>query len=217
MRLILLGPPGAGKGTQAKFLVERLRIPQVSTGDMLRAAVAAGTALGRQAKQYMDQGSLVPDEVIIGLVRERLGQPDCARGYILDGFPRTVAQAEALGKTLEALSASLDHVLSLEVPEEDLVARIAGRRTCRSCGAMYHVRFSPTRTDGRCDACGGETYQRDDDREETVRRRLKVYAEQTAPLIRFYQGRGLLRRIPGTGEVADILQRITDALGAAGA
>lgn len=214
MRLILLGPPGAGKGTQAKLLVERLRIPQISTGDMLRAAVKDGTALGREASQYMDRGALVPDEIIIGLVRERLQRADCARGYILDGFPRTVAQAEALGKTLEALHAWLDHVVSLEVPTEDLVLRIAGRRTCRDCGTMYHVRFSPSKTDGRCDACGGPTVQRDDDREETVRRRLAVYADQTAPLISFYEARGLLRRVPGTGEIGEISERITAALGA---
>jgi adenylate kinase len=214
MRLILLGPPGAGKGTQAKLLVERLGIPQVSTGDMLRAAVKAGTPLGREAKGYMDRGALVPDAVIVGLVRERLQQPDCARGYILDGFPRTVAQAEALEKTLAALHASMHHVVSLEVPVEDLVLRIAGRRTCRNCGAMYHVRFSPSTADGRCDACGGETYQREDDREETVRRRLAVYADQTAPLINFYEERDLLRRVPGTGEIPEIFQRITGALGA---
>jgi len=214
MRLILLGPPGAGKGTQAKLLVDRFKIPQVSTGDMLRAAVKAGTPLGQEARQYMDRGALVPDAVIIGLVRERLQQPDCADGYILDGFPRTVAQAEALEKTLAALQARLDYVVSLEVPAEDLVLRIAGRRTCRNCGAMYHVRFSPSKTDGRCDACGGPTYQRDDDREDTVRRRLTVYAEQTAPLISFYEARGRLRRVPGTGEIAEILQRITAALGA---
>lgn len=213
MRLILLGPPGAGKGTQAKLLVERLKIPQVSTGDMLRAAVKAGSPLGQEAKQYMDRGALVPDAVIIALVRERLRQPDCAPGYILDGFPRTVAQAEALERTLASLGSSLDGVLSLEVPTEELVQRIAGRRTCRNCGAMYHVRFSPSRTDGRCDACGGPTYQRDDDREGTVRQRLEVYAKQTAPLVHFYEGRGLLRRVPGTGEVPEIFRRITAALG----
>lgn len=211
--MILLGAPGAGKGTQAKLLVERLGIPQISTGDMLRAAVKDGTPLGRQAKQYMDGGALVPDAVIIGLVRERLQKPDCARGYILDGFPRTVAQAEALGESLQAMGAALEHVLGLEVPSEELVLRIAGRRTCRSCGAMYHVTFSPSTQDGRCDACGGVTYQRDDDREETVRRRLQVYQEQTAPLIRFYEERGLLTRIPGTGEIADILRRLLDAVG----
>jgi len=213
MRIILLGPPGAGKGTQAKLLIERLGIPQISTGDMLRAAVKDSRPLGRQAKAYMDRGALVPDDVIIGLVRERLQAPDCARGYILDGFPRTVAQAEALEKTLGELHLNLDHVLCLDVPSEDLVVRIAGRRTCRQCGAMSHARFSPTRRDGVCDACGGQTYQRDDDREETVRRRLTVYAEQTAPLVRFYDGRGLLRRIAGTGEIGEIFARMVQSLG----
>lgn len=212
MRIILLGPPGAGKGTQAKLLIERLAVPQISTGDMLRAAVEDGTPLGGQAKAHMDRGALVPDEVIIGLVRARLQAPDCARGYILDGFPRTVAQAEALEKTLGELRLNLDRVLCLEVPAEDLVARIAGRRTCRRCGAMSHTRFSPTRRDGVCDVCGGETYQRDDDREDTVRRRLAVYAEQTAPLARFYEGRGLLRRIAGTGEIGEIFARMVQSL-----
>jgi adenylate kinase len=213
MRIILLGPPGAGKGTQAKLLVERLGVPQISTGDMLRAAVKAGTPLGREAKAYMDRGALVPDGVIIGLVRERLQSADCIRGYILDGFPRTVAQAEALEKTLLDLRLSLDHVLCLEVPPEDLVVRIAGRRTCRVCGAMFHVRFSPAKRDGVCDACGGETYQRDDDREDTVRRRLEVYAQQTEPLVRFFEGRGLLRRIAGTGEIPEIFARMVESLG----
>jgi adenylate kinase len=213
MRIILLGPPGAGKGTQAKLLIERLGVPQISTGDMLRAAVKAGTPLGREAKAYMDRGALVPDGVIIGLVRERLQAADCVRGYVLDGFPRTVAQAEALEKTLLDLRLSLDHVLCLEVPPEDLVVRIAGRRTCRACGAMFHVRFSPTKRDGACDACGGETYQRDDDREDTVRRRLEVYAQQTEPLVRFYEGRGLLRRIAGTGEIPEIFARMVGSLG----
>lgn len=213
MRIILLGPPGAGKGTQAKLLVERLGVPQISTGDMLRAAVKAGTPLGREAKAYMDRGALVPDGVIIGLVRERLQSTDCIRGYILDGFPRTVAQAEALEKALLDLRLSLDHVLCLEVPPDDLVVRIAGRRTCRACGAMFHVRFSPAKRDGVCDACGGETYQRDDDREDTVRHRLEVYAQQTEPLVRFFEGRGLLRRIAGTGEIPEIFARMVESLG----
>jgi adenylate kinase len=213
MRIILLGPPGAGKGTQAKLLIERLGVPQISTGDMLRAAVKAGTPLGREAKAFMDRGALVPDSVIIGLVRERLQAPDCARGYILDGFPRTEAQAEALERTLLDLRLTLDHVLCLEVPAEELVARIAGRRTCRGCGAMFHVRFSPAKRDGVCDACGGETYQRDDDREDTVRRRLEVYSQQTEPLVRFYGGRGLLRRIAGTGEIPEIFARMVQNLG----
>jgi len=214
MRVVLLGPPGSGKGTQAKVLVERLGIPQVSTGDMLRAAVAAGTGLGTEAKSYMDRGALVPDTVIIGLVRERLGASDCSQGYILDGFPRTVVQAEALGEALLALATPLDHVLSLEIPAEDVVERIAGRRTCRACGRMYHVRYSPTREPSRCDACGGETYQRDDDREETVRRRMAVYTEQTAPLEAFYARQGLLRRVPGTGPIGEVTDRMLRILGA---
>ena len=214
MRIILLGPPGAGKGTQAKLLVERLGVPQISTGDMLRAAVKDAAPLGHEAKAFMDRGDLVPDQVIVGLVRERLQAPDCARGYVLDGFPRTVAQAEALEQTLAGLGLSLDCVLCLEVPDEDLVARIAGRRTCRGCGAMYHVRFSPSKRDGVCDTCGGETHQRDDDREETVWARLRVYAVQTAPLVRFYEGRGLLRRIVGTGEISEISARMAQGLAA---
>lgn len=214
MRIVLLGPPGAGKGTQAKLLVERLGVPQISTGDMLRAAVKDGTPLGREAKAFMDRGALVPDEVIVGLVRERLRAPDCGRGYILDGFPRTAAQAEALERTLAELGLGLDRVLCLEVADEDLVARIAGRRTCRTCGAMYHVRFSPSVRDGVCDACGGETYQREDDREETVRARLGVYGKQTAPLVRFYEARGVLRRIAGTGEIPEIFARAIQALAA---
>lgn len=214
MRLILLGPPGAGKGTQAKMLVERLGIPQISTGDMLRAAVKAGSPLGTEAKGYMDRGALVPDQVINGLMRERVQQPDTTRGYILDGYPRTLAQAESLREMLLALGLAVHHVVSLDVPTEELVERLAGRRTCLNCGAMYHVRFSPSRVDGRCDACGGTTVQREDDREDTVRHRLKVYAEQTEPLIRFYDKLGLLRRVAGTGSIAEIFQRITRALGA---
>ncbi len=212
-RLILLGPPGAGKGTQAKLLVERFGIPQISTGDMLREAVKAGSPLGEEAQRYMERGALVPDAVVMGLVRERLLQPDCRHGYILDGFPRTLAQAEALGKFLEGPGPPLDSVVSLEVPTEELIIRIAGRRTCRTCGAMYHERFSPSRVAGRCDVCGGETVQRDDDQEETVRRRLEVYAEQTAPLIRLYDGQGLLRRVQGTGAAAAIFLDVLRALG----
>lgn len=215
MRLVLLGPPGAGKGTQAKMLVEELGVPQISTGDILRQAVADGTPLGREAKGYMDRGALVPDEVVIGIIRDRLAQGDCRRGYILDGFPRTVAQAEALGKTLQATGAALDHVLSLQVDEEELVKRLSGRRTCGTCGAMFHVAFNPPKADGTCDACGGPLIQRDDDREGTVRRRLHVYGEQTAPLIAYYEGRGLLRRVPGRGGIPEIFARICRALGRA--
>ena len=213
LRLVLLGPPGSGKGTQAKLLLERFKIPQVSTGDMLRAAARAGTPLGQEAKRSMDRGALVPDATIVGLVRERLGQHDCSCGYILDGFPRTVAQAEVLEGLLGGLGTPLDHVVSLEVPEDDLVVRLAERRTCRSCGTMYHNQFSPSRKDAICDACGNPTYQRDDDREETVRRRLQVYTTETEPLVSFYQGRGVLRRVPGTGTIAEIAQRVVRALG----
>src|SRR5574341_126094 len=188
MRWILLGPPGAGKGTQAKRLVERLGVPQLSTGDMLRRHVAEGTPLGREAKGYMDRGALVPDAVLIGMMRERVKAPDCARGYILDGFPRTPAQAEALGAMLKELGTPLDGAISLEVPEAVLVPRLGGRWTCRSCQAMYHVTDDPPRVAGRCDRCGGELYQREDDREETIRRRLQVYREQTEPLIGYYEG-----------------------------
>ncbi|WP_025324268.1 adenylate kinase [Deferrisoma camini] len=213
MRLILLGPPGAGKGTQAKRLIERYGIPQISTGDILRAAVRDGTDLGKKAKQYMDAGKLVPDEVVIGIIEERLQEADCANGFILDGFPRTVAQADALNRVLANLGQAIDHVVSIEVPDEELVERLTGRRTCRGCGAMYHVKFSPPKAQGVCDKCGGELYQRDDDREETIRARLKVYHEQTAPLVEYYEKAGLLRRIPGQGSVDEIYARIEGVLG----
>lgn len=212
MRLILLGPPGAGKGTQAKRLIERYGIPQISTGDILRAAVREGTELGKTAKQYMDAGKLVPDEVVIGIIEERLKEPDCAKGYILDGFPRTVAQADALTDVLARMGKSIDHVVSIEVPDEELVERLTGRRTCRSCGAMYHVKFSPPKKPGACDKCGGELFQRDDDKEETIRARLKVYQEQTAPLIAYYEKAGLLRRVSGVGTVDEIYGRILGVL-----
>ncbi len=212
MRLILLGPPGAGKGTQAKRLIERYGIPQISTGDILRAAVREGTDLGKTAKKYMDAGKLVPDEVVIGIIEERLKEPDCAKGYILDGFPRTVAQADALTDVLARMGKSIDHVVSIEVPDEELVERLTGRRTCRSCGAMYHVKFSPPQKPGVCDKCGGDLFQRDDDKEETIRARLKVYQEQTAPLIAYYEKAGLLRRVSGVGTVDEIYGRILGVL-----
>jgi len=197
MRLILLGPPGAGKGTQAKLFAGRLGAPQVSTGDILRQAVADGTDLGRKARSFMDRGALVPDEVVIGIIEERLRKPDCAHGYILDGFPRTLRQAEALSQTLRAIQAPLDRVLSVEVPEDDLVMRLSGRRVCRGCGQMYHVEANPPRQAGVCDRCGESLYQRDDDKEETIRHRLRVYREQTEPLIGFYQSAGLVRSVNG--------------------
>jgi adenylate kinase len=213
MWVILLGPPGAGKGTQARQLAARWGVPQIATGDMLREAVAAGTALGREAQRHMDRGELVPDEVMIALVGERLSQPDAKRGFVLDGFPRTAAQAAALGALLEAHGIALDRVVLFEVPEDELLTRLTGRRVCRSCGRNYHVQFSPPRFPGRCDVCGGELYQRSDDEEETVRRRLAVYARDTAPLVEHYRRTGLLATIAGTGSVADVfttLVRVTE-------
>jgi adenylate kinase len=213
MNLILLGPPGAGKGTQAKRLIDAYGIPQISTGDMLREAVKNQTQLGLEAKKYMDAGQLVPDEVVIGLVKERLAQPDCAKGFMLDGFPRTVAQAEELDKVLAEMGKAIDHVISIEVPNEELIGRLTGRRTCRNCGAGYHVIFDPPKEEGKCDKCGGELYQRDDDNEATVANRLKVYESQTKPLIDYYQAKGLLRPIDGVGSIDDIFARIKAVLG----
>jgi adenylate kinase len=215
MRWILLGPPGAGKGTQAKRLVERLGVPQLSTGDMLRRHVAEGTPLGREAKGYMDRGALVPDTVLIGMMRERITAPDCARGYVLDGFPRTPAQAEALGAVLKELGTPLDGAISLEVPEAVLIPRLGGRWTCRSCQTMYDATDHPPRVAGRCDRCGGALYQREDDREETIRRRLQVYRDQTEPLIGYYEGAGLLRRVEGMGTPDEVFQRLCRVIEAA--
>jgi adenylate kinase len=199
MRVVLLGPPGAGKGTQAARLARRWSVPQVSTGDMLREGVAKGTRLGLEARRYMDAGELVPDAVIIGMVRERLGQPDGRKGFVLDGFPRTAAQAEALDLLLDAEGTPLDRVVLIELSDEELAARLTGRRVCGSCGRNYHVAFSPPKTAGRCDHCGGALTQRADDEEATVRRRLAVYARDTRPLIDYYRGRGLLTTISGAG------------------
>ncbi|HEY8414917.1 MAG TPA: adenylate kinase, partial [Thermaerobacter sp.] len=191
MRWIFLGPPGAGKGTQAARLAERAGVPQISTGDMLRAAVRAGTPLGLEAKRYMDAGQLVPDDVTIAIVRERLAQDDCRRGFLLDGFPRTVPQAEGLAAALEELGVGLDGVLYFDVPDEVVVERLSGRRVCPECQATYHVRFDPPREAGRCDRCGAALVQRHDDREETVRERLAVYRRQTEPLVDYYHRAGL--------------------------
>jgi adenylate kinase len=213
MNIILLGPPGAGKGTQATRLIDKYNIPQISTGDMLRAALKAGTPLGLEAKKFMDKGELVPDSVVIGLVKERIQQKDCQNGYMLDGFPRNVSQAETLDKMLEDLSQKIDHVVCIEVPSDELVARLTGRRTCRSCGAGYHVMFDPPKKEGICNKCGGELYQRDDDNETTVKSRLQVYANQTEPLIDYYNKQGKLRRINGVGDMEAIFGRITSVLG----
>ena len=212
MNIILLGPPGAGKGTQAKMLVEEYQIPQISTGDILRAAVKEGSPLGKEAKACMDKGELVPDSVVIGIVEERIQQPDCTKGYMLDGFPRTVPQAEALDGMLQNLSSQIDHVVSIEVASEELVGRLTGRRTCRDCGAGFHVMFDPPEKEGVCDKCGGELYQRDDDNVETVTSRLEVYESQTKPLIDYYAAQGKIRPIDGVGEIKEIFGRVTQVL-----
>ena len=212
MRLVLLGAPGAGKGTQAKKLIDKYGIPQISTGDLLRAAVAAGTQLGKEAKSFMDKGELVPDRVVLGMVAERLKQDDCKKGYILDGFPRNTAQAEALDTMLRELKMPLNAALSVDVPKEDLMKRLTGRRTCRSCNQMYNVYFSPSKKEGVCDKCGGELYQRDDDKEETIRKRLDVYEAQTAPLIDYYRKAGILKSVSGTGEIDAIFKEVCAVL-----
>jgi adenylate kinase len=208
MKLILLGPPGAGKGTQAKMLTERFSIPQISTGDILRAAVKDGTPMGLKAKEYMDAGGLVPDEVVVGIVRDRLQEADCNNGFILDGFPRTVAQADALQTSLEEMDKALDRVISLDVDAEALVERLTGRRTCKECGRGYHVKFDPPRQDTVCDACGGSLFQRDDDQEETIRKRLQVYADQTSPLISYYRDADVLMELDGMQPIPQVQEKM---------
>jgi len=213
MDFILLGPPGAGKGTQAKLMIDKWNIPQVSTGDILRAAVREGTPLGVEAKGFMDRGELVPDRVVIGIIADRLREEDAAGGFILDGFPRTIPQAEALQEILDELGRDIDHVISIEVDDEELVTRLTGRRMCKACGESFHVVFNPPAEEGVCDRCKGELYQRDDDREETIRQRLAVYSKQTQPLIAYYEKQGKLRRIEGTGSIEDIFDRVVKAAG----
>lgn len=214
MRLILIGPPGAGKGTQARSLAERLKAPQIASGDLLRAAVRDGTELGLKAKRFMDEGALVPDQLVLDMIGNRLDLPDARAGFILDGFPRTVAQADTLGEMLKRRNIALNKAVAISVPDEELVERISGRRTCRKCGAMYHVTYEPPRNPGRCDTCGGELYQRDDDVEETVRARLAVYAKSTEPLLDYYARLSLLARVDGTGAPATVEQRILNVLSA---
>jgi adenylate kinase len=211
-RIIFLGAPGAGKGTQARRLAAESGVPQVATGDMLREAVAAGTPLGREAKRYMDSGALVPDEVVIGLVDERLARPDAAAGYVLDGFPRTVAQAEALDGLLHRRGQDLDRVIFFDVSREELLRRLTGRRICRRCGTAFHLVSAPPKVAGVCDQCGGELYQREDDAEGTVGRRLDVYQTQTAPLLDYYRRRGLLVRVDGEGPMAQVAGSIKKAV-----
>ena len=212
MRLVLVGPPGAGKGTQAQFIASNLSIPKISTGDIFRANVSRGTPLGKLAKEYMDRGDLVPDEVTIAMVRDRLSEDDAQAGFLLDGFPRNVPQAEVLKKMLADWGQALDAVLELKVDDEEVIRRLSGRRTCRSCGKVWHLVFDPPSTEGACDGCGGELFQRDDDREETIRRRLEVYQEQTAPLISFYTDEQILVSVDATGPVEEVTQRAMAAL-----
>lgn len=212
MKLVLLGPPGAGKGTQAAMLVEKYSIPQISTGDMLRAAVREQSPMGLKAKEFMDSGGLVPDEVVIGIVQERLQQADCRDGFILDGFPRTVPQADALNQVLAELDKKLDAVISLEVDIDALVERLTGRRTCGNCGTGFHLKFDPPAGDGRCNVCGGELVQRDDDQEITIRKRMDVYLQQTAPLEDYYRNLDQLTLIDGMAEIKQVQQNIVTAL-----
>jgi adenylate kinase len=212
MRLVLIGPPGAGKGTQAEFISAHLGVPKISTGDIFRANVSQGTDLGQQAKKYMDAGDLVPDEVTVGMVRDRLAEPDTTRGFLLDGFPRNVPQARTLDEMLAAAGTPLDVVLELVVDDDEVVRRLSGRRTCRGCGHIWHVDFDPPTIEGVCDSCGGELFQRDDDRPETVRHRLEVYYEQTSPLVGYYAEAGILVGIDAMGPVDDVTDRATAAL-----
>ncbi len=213
MRIVLVGPPGAGKGTQAKVVAKRLSIPAISTGDIFRANVAAGTALGVEAKQFMDKGLLVPDEVTIGLIRDRFTRPDVAGGFLLDGFPRNVSQAEELEAMLTGIALKVDRVIELKVDTGEVVRRIAGRRLCRNdSGHIFHVDSKPPKVAGVCDTCGGQLYQRDDDREETVRERLRVYETDTAPIVGFYAERGLLASVEATGPLETVTERILAAL-----
>jgi adenylate kinase len=208
VRIVLLGPPGAGKGTQAKLLQEHFDIPQISTGDILRRAAKEGTTFGKRAKKYMDRGELVPDSVILDIVEERLSADDCQKGFLLDGFPRTVVQAEAFQTMLDRQNQVLDGAVSLRVPRQKLVARLSGRRTCRQCGAMYHVRFNPPKKEGVCDQCGGDLYQRADDREETIEARMEVYDRESAPLLEHFRQKGLLREVDGSKTTDEVFREI---------
>ena len=213
MKIIMLGAPGAGKGTQAKKIAAKYDIPHISTGDIFRANIKNGTELGNKAKTYMDQGLLVPDDLVVDLVVDRVKQDDCKNGYVLDGFPRTIPQAEALDKALAAIGEKMDYAIDVDVPDENIVHRMSGRRACVGCGATYHLEYAPTKTEGICDACGKELILRDDDKPETVKKRLGVYHEQTQPLIDYYTNAGILRTVDGTVDINDVFQTIVDILG----
>lgn len=213
MKVVMLGAPGAGKGTQAKKIAAKYSIPHISTGDIFRANIKNGTELGKKAKTYMDQGLLVPDELVVDLVVDRVNQEDCANGYVLDGFPRTIPQAEALTKALAGQGQKLDYAIDVDVPDENIVRRMGGRRACVGCGATYHLEYAPPKQEGICDTCGGELILRDDDKPETVTKRLGVYHEQTQPLIDYYTESGVLREVDGTVDIDDVFAAITDILG----
>ena len=213
MKIIMLGAPGAGKGTQAKMIAAKYGIPHISTGDIFRANIKNGTELGAKAKEYMDKGLLVPDELVVDLVIDRFKEPDCEKGYVLDVFPRTIPQAEALDKALTAIGESVDYAINVEVPDENIVRRMGGRRACVGCGATYHIVYSPTKEEGKCDTCGGELIIRDDDKPETVQNRLAVYHEQTQPLIDYYTNKGIIAEVDGTVDMNDVFDAIVKILG----
>lgn len=214
MKIIMLGAPGAGKGTQAKMIADKYNIPHISTGDIFRANIKNGTELGKKAKEYMDKGQLVPDELTLDLVMDRFQQDDCKNGYVLDGFPRTIPQAEALTAALEKNGEKVDFAIDVDVPDENIVRRMGGRRACVTCGATYHVVYNPTKVEGKCDKCEGELIVRDDDKPETVLNRLDVYHKQTQPLIDYYKSQGILRTVDGTIDMNDVFAAIIDILGA---
>ena len=213
MKIVMLGAPGAGKGTQAKMIASKYQIPHISTGDIFRANIKNGTELGKKAKSYMDQGLLVPDELVVDLVVDRVNQDDCENGYVLDGFPRTIPQAEALTEALEKMGQKVDFAIDVNVPDENIVKRMGGRRACVTCGATYHMVYAPTKKEGICDTCGGELILRDDDKPETVLKRLGVYHEQTQPLIDYYTEAGILKEVDGTIDINDVFAEIVKILG----
>ncbi len=213
MKIIMLGAPGAGKGTQAKMIAEKYQVPHISTGDIFRANIKNGTELGVEAKKYIDQGMLVPDELTVKILLDRVAEPDCVNGYVLDGFPRTIPQAEVLDEALKGLSDKIDYAINVDVPDENIVKRMSGRRACLSCGATYHVEHIPPKAEGICDKCGQELVLRDDDKAETVMKRLEVYHKQTQPLIDFYSEQGILKNVDGTVDMKEVFAAITAILG----
>ena len=214
MKIVMLGAPGAGKGTQAKKISAKYNIPHISTGDIFRANIKEGTELGKKAKEYMDQGLLVPDELVLDLIVDRLGKDDCKNGYVLDGFPRTIPQAEALEKALGKQGQKIDYALDIDVPDENIINRMSGRRACLNCGATYHIVYNPSKKEGICDTCGQQLVLRDDDKPETVKKRLSVYHDQTQPLIDYYKNEGILAEVDGTKDMEEVFQDIVNILGA---